>query len=355
MEKITLLLVEDSIDDAKLLRLLLREFHGAQFEIVHVSYLRDALERLKSSDIEAILLDLSLPDSQGAITFQRIYEAARTIPILVLTGYDDETTAVNTVREGAQDYVVKGKSDGDLLGRAICYAIERKKSEERLRAALREREVLLQEVHHRVRNNLQVICSLLSQQARKIPDKAAQFVFNESRNRILSMALVHEELYRSKDFSQINFDRYLASVARSLADFYAVDREKVRIKIDAESFPVQLEIAVPCGLIVNELLSNAFKHGISASRGEPEVHIRLERRDDQHARICVRDTGPGLPEHMNIHGPNLAGFELITLLLRQINGTISYSKEPFSEFIVDFPVEGSHLNRRVRELANSNI
>ena len=178
---------------------------------------------------------------------------------------------------------------------------ERKRIEEGIRSSLAEKEVLLSEIHHRVKNKLQVITSLLDLQARNVEGEDIVSVLRDSHNRILSMALVHEQLYQSPDLAKIDFSDYLGSVAASMCDSYGVNGDNIKVNVHAGHVVLDVERAIPCGLIVTELISNALKHAFTPSgRGEINVDLRLaqiHRRDDYAAAeraIGAREgDGPG--------------------------------------------------------------
>ena len=280
-EAVRVLLVEDNGSDARLIQEHLKEC-SETFNTVHVERLHEALEALDKSNFDVVLLDLSLPDSTGLQTFAEVKVKAVKVPILVMSGFDDEALAVRAVREGAQDYLVKGKVEGEGLGRAIRYGIERKRAEEDLKSSLAEKEVLLKEVHHRVKNNMQVICSLLSLQARHISDPDLKNIFKESRNRILSMALVHEELYRSKDFTRIDFSAYTKSLLKSLYSSHGVNTDRLKSDFLLQPLSIGIERAIPLGLMVNEIVSGILRESASAESEHTLSVILGEKGRNEH-------------------------------------------------------------------------
>jgi PAS domain S-box-containing protein len=218
-----------------------------------------------------------------------------------------------------------------VLGRDIT---ERKRAEEKLLASLREKEILLKEVHHRVKNNMQVICSLLSLATRSLHDPAVQDIYRESVSRIRSMALVHEKLYRSSDLSGIDFGDYLSTVTAELIRSLASGG--IRCSIDAEPVFLGVDTAIPCGLIVNELVSNALKHAF-LGRGEGIVQVSLRRTGEEAVEISVRDNGIGFPEGQDLRSLSSMGMTLIVSLAEQIGGTVRVEIDGGSRFVVTFP------------------
>lgn len=335
-QAIKVLLVEDDPADARLLQENLKDFKGASFEFTHHLLLKDGLSKLSDPEVDVVLLDLSLPDSTGFETFLRASEVAGRIPILVLSGYDDESVALRAVREGAQDYLVKGQVDSNLLGRAICYAIERKRTQEHIKESLAEKEVLLKEIHHRVKNNLQVICSLLSLQSRSVKDKALYEMFKESRNRIMSMALVHEELYRSRDFARIDFADYITQLVNNLLESYSIDASRVTSHLNLGPISLDIDKAIPCGLILNELVCNSLKHAFPhVEKGE--IYVTLEKDEDNQIILQVQDNGRGLPPDFDWKRSRSLGLELVNTLVEQIEGEVRYSAEGRPTFRICFP------------------
>jgi PAS domain S-box-containing protein len=210
-----------------------------------------------------------------------------------------------------------GRTDGLIV--VAVNTTERTQAQARIRATLEEKDVLLREIFHRVKNNLQVIVSLLALQSRGIADPAVRAFFSESADRIRAMALVHELLYRSTDLARIPFDTYL----RQLVEYLERQMRNPAVTLEQHLAPVTLglETAIPCGLIVNELLVNAFKHGFPAGRGGV-VTIGLERDTDATIRIVVADTGVGLPADFAPQQVGSLGWRLIVGLVNQIDGQI---------------------------------
>lgn len=217
------------------------------------------------------------------------------------------------------------RDDGGRIDGLIVVAVdtsERTRAQARIRAALKEKDVLLREIFHRVKNNLQVIVSLLALQSREIADPAVRTFFTESADRIRAMALVHELLYRSSDLARIPFDNYL----RQLLENLERQMGNPAVTLEKELAPVTLglETAIPCGLIVNELMVNVFKHAFPAGRGGV-AKIVLERDADAIIRIVVADTGVGLPADFAPDRVASLGWRLIVGLVNQIDGKIAVS------------------------------
>jgi PAS domain S-box-containing protein len=212
---------------------------------------------------------------------------------------------------------------------------ERKKAEERVAASLREKEVLLREIHHRVKNNMQIISSLLRLQSRSIEDEKMREIFNESQSRIRSMSLIHEKLYESKDFSRVDFSDYIGKMVTHLFVVYQMKTQDVRFKVEAKDIHLEITEAIPCGLIINELVSNALKYAFPKGK-KGDVIIRMNKDESGKYYLSVQDTGIGLPPDFDIHKTETLGFQIITDLVRQITGTIELKREKGTEFRIVF-------------------
>jgi len=212
---------------------------------------------------------------------------------------------------------------------------ERKKAEDRLQNSLEEKEVLLREIHHRVKNNMQVISSLLNLQSRQIKDPFVLEMFKESQRRIRSMALIHERLYQSSDLSRIEFSQYLRNLAIHLFHSYQVDGSRVELKIDAQEVHLNINTAIPCGLIVNELISNALKHGFPEGR-KGQLGIELRRVAGDRYVLRVRDDGVGFPADLDFRKTETLGMQIVNTLVSQIDGSIDLSREKGTEFTIEF-------------------
>jgi len=202
---------------------------------------------------------------------------------------------------------------------------ERKQAEQRLLDSLREKEVLLREVHHRVKNNLQVITSLLNLQAGYVQDTRASAMFRESQNRVRCMATIHETLYRAHDLARIDFTAYVQNLGANLQRFYAGSNRAVHIKYNLEQLFLSMDTAIPCGLILHELVSNCCKHAYPGGSGI--VIITVSEVVDGRNVLTVQDHGVGLPPKLDFDNANSLGLRLVRALSGQINGTLEFSRE----------------------------
>ncbi len=210
-------------------------------------------------------------------------------------------------------------------------------SEKRLRASLDKKEVLLKEIGHRVKNNLQIISSLLSLQSRDIQDELALRAFQVSQDRIRAMALVHEKLYQSDDLSRIDFGEYIKSLATDLGSSYGLSSRDIDLKIDVDNILLGVDTAIPCGVIVNELVANSLKHAFPGGRSG-EIAISFRKVDGQYTMI-FKDDGVGLPEDLDISHPSSLGLTIVKALTGQLGGTISLGRNGGCEVTITFPAK----------------
>jgi len=211
---------------------------------------------------------------------------------------------------------------------------ERRRAEERIRGSLREKEVLLKEIHHRVKNNMQVIYSLLNLQAKRIADRTVRAMFEESRNRVSSMALIHEKLYRSEDLAHIDFKEYLQSLVAGIADTYK--RQDIVFSLDMEQVSLDVNVGIPCGLIVNELVSNSLKHAFPGGR-KGTISVGVNRSREGFYVLTVADNGVGFPPEVDFRKVQSLGLQLVNVLAGQINGTFDLSNVDGARFSIVFP------------------
>ncbi|MEW6328336.1 MAG: histidine kinase dimerization/phosphoacceptor domain -containing protein [Thermodesulfobacteriota bacterium] len=212
---------------------------------------------------------------------------------------------------------------------------DRKRAEEQIKTSLREKEVLLKEIHHRVKNNLQVISSLLRLQSQYVQDKGDVEIFKESQNRIKSMALVHEKLYQSKDLASINFHEYASLLINGLFRSYGVNADRIALKMNVDDIMLGVDVAIPCGLIINELVSNSLKYAFPDDK-EGEIKITLRTSDEGAMELTVADNGIGLPADINLRNSESLGLKLVTILTDQIDGELEMDRSKGTRFRIKF-------------------
>lgn len=225
-----------------------------------------------------------------------------------------------------------------LFWNSVWQILQQKRGRDRLRSSLDEKEVLLKEIHHRVKNNLQVISSLLNLQSGYVRDRNDVEMFRDSQNRIRSMALIHEKLYQSENVSLVDFPQYARSLATTLFRSYRSDGGNVTLEIDFGDVSLGIDAAVPCGLIINELLSNALKHAFPAGRGG-KVVLGLRAQGGK-MRLSVKDDGIGFPRGVDVTHPESLGLQLVNTLVAQIGGVLEVDRSNGTEFRIAFsPLE----------------
>jgi PAS domain S-box-containing protein len=209
-------------------------------------------------------------------------------------------------------------------------------TEARLQAALKEKEILLREVHHRVKNNLQVIASLLDLQADTLPDPQLQAAVEDSQQRIQAMALIHESLYQGANLAQVNAADYFQRLSTRLFEVYGT-AEHIALQVDADTVRLEVNTAIPCGLILNELLSNALKYAFPDGRAG-EVHMGLRQTCPETCVLMVRDTGVGFPEDLDFRHTTSLGWQLICVLAEQLGGSIDLKRDNGTIVTITFPI-----------------
>jgi len=543
---IKVLIIEDDLDYYQLVKDILSESENPTFLIEHREKLSQGLERLVQGNIDIILLDLGLPDSSGIKTFMYVHSNAPDIPIIILTGTEDDRFAIEAVHRGAQDFLFKGLMDPDSMVRAIKYAIERKKIEKELKetrdqlekrveertaelkktnielldqiaerkkaekvlkesekrldlalkgtnvglwdwnvqtgkmivderwtnivgctleelspisietwdklthphdlkrsyelfeshfarkteyyqcearmehkngewvwvfaqgkvfewdkdgrplrmagtllditkrkraedelrkyrlhledlvkertaeltrvnkeleaeiterkraegqikTALKEKEVLLKEIHHRVKNNLQLINSLLNLQSRRIHDEKDATIFEECKNRVNSIALIHEKLYESEDLANINYGEYVRSLTTHLFNASLTSLPGVTLKINADDVFLKVDKAIPCALIINELVTNAIKYGFPQDQ-QGEIIVGLKSVDEGKVTLTVADSGVGLPANFNMNSSETLGMQIINALAKKLHGSIKIDTTKGAKFTMEFQI-----------------
>lgn len=202
---------------------------------------------------------------------------------------------------------------------------EKKLSQQKVEQSLKEKEVLLKEIHHRVKNNMQVVSSILNLQSSYLSDPYALSVLKESQNRIKTMSYIHESLYQNKTFTSVNFSEYLQTLTNNIIQSYSISESKIKLNLNIEKINLSLDNAIPTGLIVNELLSNAIKH---AFPGENTGSITVNLKQDlNNINLSITDNGAGFDDYIDFYNSPSLGLQLVNTLIEQINGTINFSSK----------------------------
>jgi len=213
--------------------------------------------------------------------------------------------------------------------------VERKQAEERIKGSLREKEVLLKEIHHRVKNNLQVISSLLKLQAEYAWDEKDIVLFKESQNRIKAIALVHEKLYQSENLASVDLNEYINHLANALFRTYGVDTNRIALKIDVADVILGVVTAIPCGLIINELVSNSLKYAFPEGK-KGEIKITLGSRNKGNIELTVSDNGIGMPKDLDSREAKSLGLKLVHILTDQLGGKLEVDRSEGTSIHIQF-------------------
>ncbi len=231
------------------------------------------------------------------------------------TGIEYRIVTPDGTTKWIQDVMFPVREDGEIITVVgYCKEItEKKRAQENLKQSLREKKTLLEEIHHRVKNNLQIVTSLLSIQSREIQSQTAQAAFDKSIKRINAMALIHEKLYGDEHLTELNFETYLRDICEHLVDFYGFSSEEIEVFLDIDRVEFELDRAIACGLIVNELVNNSLEHGVN-DVDESEIRVQFRHSDNQ-CRLSVSDNGPGMDESESANRDLISGLDIITALV----------------------------------------
>jgi two-component sensor histidine kinase len=322
-----ILIVEDDPGVAELVGERLAEI-GCECEVAATgSAARASIAALRP---DLLVLDYSLPDMRA----DELVEAEGIPPFVITTGRGDEATVVRLMRAGARDYLIKDSGFLDELPLVVARVLreidtERSLADARasLEARLREKDAMLREIHHRVKNNLQIVSSLVRLQVPHDADERLRGVLIDMQGRITAMALIHESLYSSENLGQVDFREYLEALARNLEAAFAPAGRELRIDCSGEPFELPIDRAVPLGLIANELLTNSIKHAFPAAwGGEPRIGARTGRAAEGELFLEVSDNGVGMPAPTggeDSRDPPRLGMKLARLLVEQLGARIS--------------------------------
>lgn len=380
----TILIVDASKEDRAVYRQYLEGNFSYAYNIIEIESATQALFHCQKQTPDLILVNFTLPDATVINFLEELKKQScmTCMPVVVLSALGDETIAVQVMKSGAQDYLVKSRLTYEALNRACNNVMERvrlmrqieqhqqnveqrtidleqanallrseitertrvenelRQSEAKIRRSLEEKETLLKEIHHRVKNNLQIISSLLRMQSRRPLDEVTLTLFQESQNRVQSMALIHEHLYQASDLSQIDFGNYIRSLADNLFRSYGISQKLIKFDIKTNAIKLSLDTAIPCGLIINELVSNSLKYAFSNQQADQvngKIIICLHQDDDNMLTLTVGDNGMGIPEGIDWQSTNSLGLRIVHNLTRQLKGKISLERNNGTTFCIKFP------------------
>ncbi len=333
-----ILIVDDSPENLKLLANILSE---SNFQVRGSNSGSYALKSIKKKLPDLILLDIKMPEMDG-------YEICRClkddlllidIPVIFLSGLKDSTSKIKGFEAGGVDYITKPFQPQEILARVRTHlAMSRMKNHleemvqertaelqevtEQVRAALKEKEVLLKEIHHRVKNNMAMMSSFLQFQIDQVQEPEVLQRFIDTKSRIYTMALVHEKLYHTEDLKNINFKEFIQDLAESLIFSYTTSLHQIFLNTDIINVSLNLDRAIPCGLIINELVSNALKHAFPENR-KGTISIDFIINSEDKYVLMISDDGVGLPEQLDLQDADSIGLKLVPLLSNQLDGEFS--------------------------------
>jgi two-component sensor histidine kinase len=343
--------IEDSDFYRKLYRSLLEKVYGSELEIFEESDAAGGLRTCRRVQPDCVLLDYSLPDMSGLQFLAQLQSGGSpepSFPVVLLTGTNSDELHTEATRSGAQEYLLKDRLNGQRLALAILKATQkagrvRELGEEHalLARSLAEKEVLLKELHHRVKNNLQVIVSLLRMQANASADETVTAVLRECQHRVEAIAMIHDQLCQSADLRHV----YLAQQANLLMAnlFRAFDVDPACItgevtvcpRPDGTPLVLGVERAIPVGLILNELISNSLKHAFPNDRSG-SIRVEAQSRDGR-VELAVIDDGVGVPEDLGAGKSKSLGLQIVEILVRQFGGSWELRRQAGTVFRLSFP------------------
>ena len=298
-------------------------------------FLKNLLVKLKCHESKSVFIELTVSmkkDEHGELSgFEGIFR-----DVSERIAMDEELEKHrNHLEDVVKERTVQLENTNRDLEKEI---LERKKADRKIKASLREKEALLKEIHHRVKNNLQVISSLLGLQSRQIEDKRYFEMFRDTQNRVHSMASIHEKLYSTPDFAKIDFTVYIEDLARDLYRSYEVGRKEVELEVKINHIFLGIDLAIPCGLIINELVSNALKYAFPPSfKGKKKIAVMLRPLKNETIELIVMDNGIGMPEEIDIADVDSLGLQLVSIIAGdQLEGEIQLDRDKGTSFKIRF-------------------
>ena len=350
-EQLRVLHIEDSLSDSALTE---RSLAKAGYEVVseRVVNAHEMRAALAKYPWDLIIADYRLPDFDAPSALSVLQESGLDIPFIVVSGAIGEELAVAIMKAGAHDYLLK-----DDMGR-LAPAVEREIRDARTRreraqaeralsesrerfleqaialerqtVLLQQGETMLREIHHRVKNNMQVMSSLLSLQSRAASSPEIRRMLEDNQNRIQSMALLHEILYQSQDLALVDFPKYLLRMVDQLFRSYGVNSRQIRLQSDLDPIKIDLDDALPMGLLISEVISNSLKHGFPEGR-QGEIRIQLRDQPGRTVSLLLSDSGIGLPAHLDWTMSRSLGLRLVRALADQLHASLDIRSQNGTE------------------------
>jgi two-component sensor histidine kinase len=308
---------------------------------------------------DVIISDYRLPQFDAPAALLLLHESGHDIPFIVVSSAIGEELALAIMKSGAQDYLLKNdlarlapaverelrdartRKDRAMVAGALQESEERVEAQratlERQTVSLQQRETLLREIHHRVKNNMQVMSSLLSLQARAALHPETRRMLEDNQNRIQSMALLHEILYQSEDLAMVDFPKYVLRTVDYLFRSFGVKDRQIRLRTELDQLELELDDALPFGLLISEVVSNSLKHAFPQGRGG-EVSVFLRQHSDKTISLILSDDGIGMPRELDWTTTRSLGLRLVRALAQQLRGTLEIRSEGGTEVRLTFQV-----------------
>ena len=342
---ISVLFVDDNETIRQLYRRIL-EKHVSHLYIAKDGY--HGLELYQKHKPDLVITDMVMPVMNGLEMVKEIKKIAPDAKFVVMSAYSEKDSFVESIHLGIDGYLMKPVEAKKLLSLIDEFAgitlmkweLERKEkkrreAEEYLKKSLEEKDILLREVHHRVKNNMQIISSILRMQSRNIDDPKLKDILQESQNRIHTMALIHENLYNHESLANIKFSTYIKSLSGNIARTYASQHANIKFEYKMDDAYLPIDTAIPCGLIINELISNSFKY---AFNGNPTgmINIYFKEMTENAYQLIVSDNGIGIPANIDITKTKSLGMKILHKLVLQIDGTLQSDFSNGTKFTITF-------------------
>lgn len=332
-----LLIVEDNLADVDLVIALLAETGRDHYDVHHVARLADAKALLAEKEVDVVLLDLRLPDATGPQGIVSLMEFNRDLPVVVLTGMEDDRLASECINIGAQDYLNKNELKPEILRRSLRYSITRVREAQRLRVALAHSEFLLGEVHHRVRNNLQQILAIIYIEVVRLKNEEGRDALESVARRVKALADVHSLLVVTATDTVVDISDLLDQLASSVAEGQGLADRGITLKTDATRRNVTVDVAVTIGLLVGELVTNAVKHAFP-DRDDGEIRVEFFDAGEEGARLIVSDDGAGAARSAFEEGKG-AGMNIVRQLLIQLAADHTIDSDNGTRIAIQIPAD----------------
>ncbi|RPI16702.1 MAG: response regulator [Ignavibacteriae bacterium] len=337
-KKINILHLEDDPFDSELIESEMRT-GGIDFDYTQVDTKVSFIDAIKNEKFDLILADYKLPTFNGSEALKLAQEICPDIPFIIISGTLGDDIAVEMVKNGATDYVLKQRLLRlvPVIERAILESeekLKRKNAENLIRQSLRDKEILLKEIHHRVKNNLQIISSIIKLQASYSTDPHTKDICKDLQTRVMAMALIHQKLYQTESLSKIDFKDYLQKLVFQLVNVYRLSEQQIFVNLNLENLELDVDTAVPCGMLISEIVSNSLKHAFP-NGNNGEISIKVDKQESYYM-LNVKDNGIGLPNDKDLTSAHSLGMQLIKSLTAQLAGTLNIKTNHGTEYNIKF-------------------